>query len=195
MFENLSKLYGHYGGIKAVLKSGYFWVAVFLSIISYKSIFDFGWTDLALGIMPSLTGFTIAAFAIILAILDPNMLKALLVSDEDGRSPITSIAAAIGHAVFIQVMAMVLAISHKVINLNDCIVFVVKKLECHGYSSSDFLSLVNWIKNIGSTTGLFCTYYGVLLVLAAILSIVRMQLIIADNTKPKPLDAPKSPSA
>ena len=79
MFENLRRLYRHYGGIAAVLTSWYFWVAAFLSALSYESIFDFAWVDMALSVMPSLTGFTIAAFAIIFAILDAELLKKLMV--------------------------------------------------------------------------------------------------------------------
>lgn len=195
MFENLRKLYGHHGGIKAVIRSGYFWVAIFLSTLSYKSVFDFGWSDMALGVMPSLTGFTVAAFAIIFAILDPRMLKLLMASDEDGRSPIAGIAAAIGHAVFIQVSAIILAIAVKFVNLNHFIALVSKEFQFEGCFSLIFLGSVYWIKWITSAIGLLFTYYGVLLVLAAILSIVRMQLIVSNAAKAIPSGTQKPPSA
>lgn len=194
MFENLRKLYSHHGGIRAIMKSGYFWLAIFLSALSYKSVFDFVWTEIALGVLPSLTGFTIAAFAIIFAILDPKMLKSLMPLDKNGHSPIASIAAAIGHAVFIQVTAMVLAVSVKVINLNGFVVFVVKRVQNEGCSPNSFLVFVDWVKWATSASGLLFTYYGILLVLAAILSIVRMQLIVADTTKSDP-SSPRNPPA
>jgi len=78
MFENLQKLYRNYGGIKAVMTSWYFWVAAFLSVLSYEAIFDFSWVGITLSVLPSLTGFTIAAFAIIFAILDAEVIPPFL---------------------------------------------------------------------------------------------------------------------
>lgn len=185
MFENLIKLYQHYGGIKAVIKSSYFWVAVFFSALSYKSIFDFSWVDITLGVMPSLTGFTIAAFAIILAILDMEMLKKLMVPDSRGHSPISSIASSIGHAVFIQVSSLILAIAFKIVDLGDLVAFIQENVLCINRSPTGFLKFIEWSTNTFSGLGLLLTFYGVILVLAAILSIVRMQLIIAASAKPK----------
>ncbi|NRB17708.1 MAG: hypothetical protein HRU33_09130 [Rhodobacteraceae bacterium] len=182
MFENLKKLYKHYGGIKAVINSWYFWVAAFLTALSYDSIFDFSWADITLSVLPSLTGFTIAAFAIIFAILDAELLKKLMVPDGKGHSPISSIASSIGHAVFIQVSALILAIASKTIDLGIITNLVEKILLCQDQSTVIFLISVKWATNFFSGIGLLFTFYGVVLVLAAILSIVRMQLIVAGAT-------------
>jgi hypothetical protein len=184
MFENLRNLYRHYGGLTAVMTSWYFWVAAFLSALSYKSIFDFGWADLALSVMPSLTGFTIAAFAIIFAILDAELLKKLMLPDGNGHSPISAIASSIGHAVFIQVSALILAISSKTIDLSGVWSFLEAYIRCNKYPPEFFLKFGFWVPNFFSGIGLLFTFYGVILVLAAILSIVRMQLIVAKATKP-----------
>lgn len=194
MFENLRKLYSHYGGIKAIVKSSYFWISIILASLSYQSISNFEWADKALSVMPSLTGFTIAAFAIIFAILEPEMLRKLMAADGSGRSPIAGIAASIGHAVFIQVSAMVLAISSKLVDLFTVIGIIADWFLSKGYSPVIFLRVVDWLELFFSATGLFFTYYGVMLVLAAILSIVRMQLIVADATKTKPAGPSKPPS-
>lgn len=194
MFENLRKLYRHYGGINAIIKSNYFWVSIFLAVLSYKSISNFEWADRALSVMPSLTGFTIAAFAIIFAILAPGMLRTLMATDDDGHSPIAEISASIGHAVFIQVSAMILAIASKLIDLNTLIETISNWACSNGYSLSMLLFAMDWLALFFSAAGLFFTYYGVMLVLAAILSIVRMQLIVADATKKKPAAPPKTPA-
>ncbi|WP_188526621.1 hypothetical protein [Sinisalibacter lacisalsi] len=186
MFENLRRLYIHYGGIAAIAKSSYFWIAVILTLLSYRSIPRFEWSDKALSVMPSLTGFTIAAFAIIFAILNQEMLEKLMALDDKGRSPIAAIAASIGHAVFIQVSALIFSIGSEFIDLStgvDVLARWMKSLEC----SPEFLfSAVDWLSFSLSAVGIFLTYYGVLLVLAAILSIVRMQLLVANATKSKP---------
>lgn len=191
MFENLRKLYSRYGGIKAIKTSSYFWVSVFLAALSYSSIAGYEWVDKAIGVMPSLTGFTIAAFAIIFAILDPRMLRKLLATDDSGQSPIASIAASIGHAVFIQVSAMIIAISSSLVDISGVVEFVAKLICSIGYSPEIFLLTMEWLALSFSAAGLFFTYYGVMLVLAAILSIVRMQLIVAGATKTEPAAAPE----
>jgi hypothetical protein len=145
MFENLRNLYRHYGGLTAVMTSWYFWVAAFLSALSYKSIFDFGWADLALSVMPSLTGFTIAAFAIIFAILDAELLKKLMLPDGNGHSPISAIASSIGHAVFIQVSALILAISSKTIDLSGVWSFLEAYIRCNKYPPEFFLKFGFWL--------------------------------------------------
>lgn len=186
MFENLRKLYRHYGGVNAIVKSSYFWVSILLAALSYQSIWDFGWADKAVSIMPSLTGFTIAAFAIIFAVLEPAMLRKLMATDGHGRSPIAGIATSIGHAVFIQVSAMILAISSKLVDLSDIIPIIANWIYCKEYSLNIIHVVINYFRLFFSTLGLFFTYYGVMLVLAAILSIVRTQLIVADATKITP---------
>lgn len=193
MFENLRKLYRHYGGLSAIVKSSYFWVSILLAAMSYKSIANAEWADRAMSVMPSLTGFTIAAFAIIFAILEPDMLRKLIAADDNGRSPIAEIAASIGHAIFIQVSAMILALSSKLVDLTLIIETVEDWICSFGYSSSLFLRGMNWLEYFFSAIGLFFTYYGVLLVLAAILSIFRMQLIVAGVTKAKPSAPPRPP--
>ncbi|SMX34387.1 hypothetical protein [Actibacterium lipolyticum] len=194
MFENLRKLYVHYGGMKAIVKSSYFWVSVLLAVLSYQSIASYEWTDKAVSVMPSLTGFTIAAFAIIFAILDPEMLRKLVAADDQGRSPIAEIAASIGHAVFIQVSAMIIAISSKLVDLNTAVITAADWICSKGYSPKIFVCAIDWLAFSFSAIGLFFTYYGVMLVLAAILSIVRMQLIVAAATKSKPAKPTKKPS-
>lgn len=153
MFENLRILYRHYGGLSAMIKSAYFWIAVILTCISYQSVSIFTWIEIALRVLPSLTGFTIISFAIIFSMLTKKQRKAI----SNNNGPMVKIAAFIGHAVFVQISAILIAIV---------------------ISTTSYL-----LDRVGmtmiSTLGLFLAYYGVLLVLAAALSIFRMQEIIA----------------
>ena len=130
MFENLKKLYEQYGGFKTVVCSWYFWIAVFLSLISYHSVLDFSWTKIALGIIPPLTGFTIAAFAIVFAILGEEKVRKLTVPNEEGVSPISTIAASIGHAVFVQVTALTLAIAMETVDLQKVVALLENNPQC-----------------------------------------------------------------
>jgi len=112
------------------------------------------------------------------------MLKKLMIPDGEGHSPISSVASSIGHAVFVQVSALILAIASKTIDLENVLKFVEELVRCKNYSPEGFLKFVEWTTNFVSGIGLLFTFYGVILVLAAILSIVRMQLIVANAIKP-----------
>lgn len=193
MFENLIKLYSHYGGARAVLKSGYFWISLLLAVLSCKSIESRGWADKAVGVLPSLTGFTIAAFAIIFAILSPEMLRRLMAADDYGRSPIAEIAASIGHAVSIQVLALILAVSSDLVELTSLSNTMSGWMHSMGYSPEPFILSMHWLSLSVSAAGLFSLYYGVMLVLATILSIVRMQLIVSAATRAKPATTKRPP--
>lgn len=182
MFENLRYLYKHYGGLWAVASSSYFWIAIFFTLLSYPAIGTISWAKVALSIFPSLAGFTIAAFAIIFAILDESMLKALMKSDDEGKSPISAIASAIGHAVFIQVAAIILAVGFNTVDAASFIELVEIVASCTELDPKKAVAFLEWTKSSLSALGLLLTYYGALLVLAAVLSIVRMQIIVSDST-------------
>lgn len=185
MFENLRKLYKHHGGIASVASSFYFWLAVLFSILSFRSIPSFDWAEVTLTIMPSLAGFTIAAFAIIFAILEPNMLKALVSPDDEGQSPIAAIAASIGHAVLIQILSIIIAILSKLADIWDLISNYFDWILYGKIRQSIYDFIISCINNLFSFLGLFFTFYGVLLVLAAVLSIVRMQVIVTESKNKK----------
>lgn len=66
--KRISRYWTVYGGHRAVLTSAYFWAAVVLSAICYPLwIGSPDWTPIALSVLPSLLGFSVAALAIVLA--------------------------------------------------------------------------------------------------------------------------------
>ncbi len=179
MFENLRHLYFHYGGLTQIIKSTYFWMSILIVMISSSSILDAGWSTLTLAILPSLTGFSMAAFAIIFVVFDKNALQKLLPLDKDGRSPFVRIASTISHAVVVQISAMILALCFKLSRPNF---FIFSSIWVEKYislprSTTQSIGTIVWLMFSG--IGLFLTCYGLLLVLAAALSIFRAQLAIA----------------
>jgi hypothetical protein len=129
---------------------------------------DGGWADFAKSTLPTLSGFSIAAYAIFFAILDDRAREALLAPEPslENRSPLLILASAISHAVVVQLLGIMLALifsSRPFPVYNDCI-------ECG-----------NNVNYVVSAIGLFLSVYGVVLILAAILSIFRI-LVIRSKT-------------
>lgn len=159
--ESLQLLYRNYGGWRSLVKSEYFWLALVLSGACWRIGVDEKWTDLARSILPTLAGFSIAAYAIFFAVLDERARNALRAPAPElgNRSPLLILASSISHAVFIQISALLTAV-----------VFPSKPLP---YVRD--LGVANDITNlVASFIGLFLTIYGVVLVLAAVLSIFRI---------------------
>jgi hypothetical protein len=169
--ENIKLVYQSYGGPMSILCSAYFWCAVFLTALSSRFALEYSWAEKTLNIMPSLAGFSIAAFAIYFAVIDPALQQALLKPAEElgGRSPLLVLASTVVHAVFVQMSAMIYAF-----------VFISNPLTFFA-SLFDFcdarLALVDfyhWASIAASFLGLFISIYGLVLVLGATLSMFRI---------------------
>ncbi|SNS45646.1 hypothetical protein [Antarctobacter heliothermus] len=179
MLENLRILYRLYGGPWAVLKSSFFWFAVFFSVLSYTSVQSASWATTTLSSMPSLTGFTIAAFALVFAVLDETQLKKLLPADENGSSPLLRVAGSLAHAVVVQVFAIVLAFCFATADSGPTLAALKKLYSCFQIDFALTEAALGYLATFFSSLGLLLSYYGFVLVIAAILSLFRMLVIVA----------------
>jgi hypothetical protein len=161
LISNLRILYQSYGGVAGLLKSEYFYVALLFTGVCWRLATTDAWADLAKSVLPTLSGFSIAAYAIFFAVLDESTRGALRAPSPalGDRSPLLIIASAISHAVVVQIAGLMLAI-----------VFSAKPLPTLP-SMSRFALLSN---AAFSSIGLFITIYGIVLILASILSIFRI---------------------
>ncbi|MGR3591147.1 MAG: hypothetical protein ACU0BO_04150 [Limimaricola soesokkakensis] len=160
-FENLRILYESYGGIASFVTSSYTLLAVLLTAASASSITSEKWPNHAISILPALAGFSIAAFALYFAILDRESQELLRRPAEQlgGRRPILVLASSIAHALFVQLVALLYAV-----------LFMSAPLEVIKiHSPTHYEAIRTTISSIGQ----FLTYYGISLVIAAILSIYR----------------------
>lgn len=158
---NLGSLYSSYGGVKSLFSSSYFWIAAILTALSWRSIGGATWANLAQAALPNLAGFSIAAFAILFAILDDRARLALRAPDPrlGDRSPLLILASSICHAVIVQIGAFLYSVVYTSKPFP-----IIDGLECAAKT----------VNLAGSTLGVFLVIYAVLLVMAAVLSIFKM---------------------
>lgn len=109
MLKEILNLYRAYGGISAIVVSPYLWIAVVFSAAVKNLGNAFLWKDFAIGTIPSLAGFTIAAFAIFLAVLSDGQRSALLKIRSGNFSPLVKLSSSIIHALIVQVLTLILA--------------------------------------------------------------------------------------
>ena len=171
VFENLRLVYSSYGGLNALVRSEYFWVALIVTTLCSRFALEYSWASYTLSIMPSLAGFSVAAFAIYFSVIDPEMQKALKKPsiDLNNRSPLLVIASSVVHAVFVQIIAMLYAF-----------VFLAKPAQLFleiiptTMKASIPSILITWLPVFSSFLGLFLSIYGMILVVAATLSMFRV---------------------
>ncbi|MEH6489654.1 hypothetical protein [Hyphomonas oceanitis] len=168
---NLGDVYASLGGISAIFSSSYFILSIVLSLMGWRSIFvdnDINsWTTTIIAIFPSLAGFSIAAFALLFALLDQRTKELLGKPSErfGGNSPLMIVVSILTHALIVQVVAILYALS-----------FQMKPFP-------DFLGISLWANKAFAYLGIWITFYGVLLMIAVVLTIFKMVELL---NKPHP---------
>lgn len=161
LIENLKLVYESYGRFKSFYSSGYTWTALVLTGLSWRTAFDGSWVQVALPILPTLAGFSIAAYAVYFSVLSEKEREALQQPDPrlDDRSPLLILASAVSHAVFVQVTGILFAVV-----FNSKPFPTLPGYEAWGHYTNIVISML----------GMFVTIYGILLILASSLSIFRI---------------------
>lgn len=103
-----------YGGLCALVTSGYFWTSVVVTLCLFNLWTNQGWWDPVLSIMPNLLGFSLGGFALWLAIGDDGFRKEISSKDnEEQYSIYTSINASFVHFIMLQILAITCALLAK----------------------------------------------------------------------------------
>jgi len=168
LFSTLGILYKSYGGFRGLFSSEYFYISLIITCVCWRLTLGDDWSNLAKDVLPTLSGFSIAAYAIFFSVLDEGSRDALRApaSELGDRSPLLMIASGISHAVVVQIIGLMLAIifSAKPLPVIPC-------MERFSKTTNIFYSSV----------GLFVTIYGIILILASVFSIFRILEIRSRN--------------
>ena len=107
------KYWKAYGGFRALLGSAYLHGSALISLACYP-VWDNGWYDMSLSITPSILGFSLGGYAILLAFGDEDFRLAISGPDPDGNpSPFMKANAAFIHFIVISTIALLCAIVAK----------------------------------------------------------------------------------
>jgi hypothetical protein len=132
-----------YGGLTAILRSTYFWVAALISLALpnlhvAKSSDNLIWTQLTIDIIPGLLGLVVGAMALMLSFSSGRFLEAIKQNGQD-NSYLRKVMASFFHFSLINVCAIIMAYISKIYE--------------------------NWIL---SGFGVFFTLYGILLTMGIV---------------------------
>lgn len=155
-----------YGGLKAIIQSGYFWSAVVITLVCNRLWLSVGWWDSVLSILPNLLGFSLGGFALWLAIGDDSFRKEITKRVNGEKYTIyASINASFVHFIVLQVAALVCALVAKSLNFE---------------LPSDSWILENYFKeffilcDIGAFIGFLLFVYALLTALASTLGLFQI---------------------
>ncbi len=168
----LKVLYGIYrdaGGWLFIIGTPYIYLAAIFTYLLFDRSYQSDWPALALGMFPSLVGFSLATFAIVLALFgSENLSKLAAVREGQKVSPIAKLTALIVHAALVQVSALIAAFGLKQNGL--C---ALPWKDCGWQSTMRFICEDLEIWNGIYVGGLFMTVYGLLLIVSTLLAVFQ----------------------
>lgn len=183
MFRFLNIYFKNYGGFAAILSSDYFWVSFFISLVEFYFSFSGNSFKSALAIFPSIVGFSIASFAVVLTIDNKTYLEIMSLDDGTGNGQILKkVSSTFSHFIVVQVLAIIISY-----NFSEYYNFSILILS----SSDEFFELF-----IKALLYIFCQVvfnYPLLLIVATISSvnsIVTMLIFAIDSEKDSPPSTP-----
>jgi hypothetical protein len=102
-----------YGGWKAVLSSRYVWWSFVATFAASPLALKPGWWDVVLTVSPSLAGFALGSFALLMSVGDEEFRRLLAGSDNGKPSPLMTTAATFTYFIIVQCLALGYAILAK----------------------------------------------------------------------------------
>ncbi|WP_152619658.1 hypothetical protein [Paramagnetospirillum magnetotacticum] len=106
-----SEYWSNYGGTFAVVTSPYFHCALFLNILLWKRWLYQAWWEHTISIMPNIVGFTIGAYAILMAFGDDDFRRRISgKTTRDKNSPYMKINSTFKHFALVQITSIILAL-------------------------------------------------------------------------------------
>lgn len=149
-----------YGGGKALFKSIYFWSALFLSfIITVVSVFNstpWNWQDHVMTTVPSILGFSLGGYAILVGFGDEDFLKRIRKKRKGERASLyMRVNASFLHFIFVQFLCILYTILTESLFISKIFIFYFLGIFLFIYAlmtiiatSFAVLNLANWFDMI-----------------------------------------------
>lgn len=162
----LSRYWKSYGGLKALLKSYYFYASIIISLLLAPHWLYSEWWNHVLSIMPSVLGFSLGGYAMWIALGDENFRKLISGTTQDGKaSPFMSVNAAFVHFIMLQIVAIIFALFADAYNF---------QLSENSLILTTFGKYFFYICKLGAFLGYFVFIYALLSAMAATLALLRV---------------------
>jgi len=109
----ISKSFNAFGGWKGLLSSRYLFISAVITLLVFPFWIQEDSWELPIQIMPSIIGFTLAGFAILLAFGDTEFLKKLSYREDENHSPFYKFSSTFLIFIIVQTITLLLSIFTK----------------------------------------------------------------------------------
>lgn len=165
-----------YGGVNSFITSVYVHFSLVLTFLCYGYWTSEDWFERPISIIPSLIGFTMGAYAVLLAVGDDKFKQILSSTSEDGFNPSLSLHATFVHFMFVQFLALSMAIIASAKPIYNSPMFL-QKFFLDLYPG--FIHVAKALNLIGSCIGFFAFVYAVTLSIATTFAVFRISRAVA----------------
>ena len=167
-----------YGGWKDLFQSPILHVSVLLSIASLFDLISIDWRTLTIGMMPTILGFSLAAYAITFSLMGSKLHTALARATDGAGKPLAiSVNATFFHNVFIQALYL----SFAVISKGPLFAKAIKNLSSPGDAQQIAIKVE---VSAGDLFGTFLLIYAILLLFSSGLAMFRLGRLTPSTTSP-----------
>jgi hypothetical protein len=196
--EIFARYWTAYGGAKAVFLSPYLHASMVLTTLLGHLWVDAAWWGDAIASLPTMIGFAIGAYAIVLGFGDEKF-RSLLTQRRDGKtSPYVTISASLAHFIVVQLVALIAALIGKGLDFGLREDQGVGALVFRAVGSVDFVH--EWIAPIGNFLGFALFIYAILTALATAMAIFRLTTLLEreaparSSARERPANAANEPT-
>lgn len=167
-----------YGGWSDFLRSPLLHVSVIVAIFESYGLLEIDWRILTIGMMPTILGFSLAAYAITFALMGSRLQAALTNgTDASGKSLAITVNATLFHNVFFQAISLAFA----VITNGDLLARLISSLNMSRATTN---ALIHLEITVGNLAGCFFLVYAVFLLFSSGLAMFRLGRLLPSRPAP-----------
>jgi len=169
LFNRLGRYFHAYGGVRGVVLSPFFILALAITGTSYNKWLSEEWIATAQSLLPNLLGFSLGTYSILFSLLTGRIRRAMrAMINENGVSRLEELNASFFHFIFVQVIALTWAFVYSGTALTD----LLPLIPC---LDADLTLAI--LRIGGSFVGYVLLVYSFLLIVGASMAVYRLAMI------------------
>ncbi|MHC6050652.1 hypothetical protein ACYT84_02585 [Ralstonia solanacearum] len=185
-YQNVGNIFGRYwnayGRWVAILTSPYLHVSIVLTVILSHLWIRGGWWSDAIAALPTMIGFAIGAYAIVLGFGDERFRAVIMLRRNGDTSPYVKISASLAHFIVVQIAALLAAFIGKGLNFGLNTRKGLGALIFAAVGNIDFVH--DWIAPSGNFIGFVLFIYAIATAMATAMAIFRLTTLVERDEPP-----------
>ncbi|MFT4055986.1 MAG: hypothetical protein QM681_15895 [Novosphingobium sp.] len=169
IFRIIRIYWSEYGGWKSLLLSPFWHFSIFAMILFHFGLIDLDWRALSISSLPTILGFSLAAYTITFSLMGSALHRALCatIDNERGIPLINIVNSTFFHVVLVQAIALIFSIASKGTGL-------YKVLRYFDVSTPSLKIIMSISETISNDFGFVFTIYSLVLLFSVAIAMYRL---------------------